>query len=303
MTDQAEGLRRLARLVREAENSDFDSEWRDFPSGLKVVSITSGKGGVGKTNITINLAIALARRGERVVVLDADLGLANIDVLLGLYPKYNLGHLINGKANIEDVMITGPEGVRIIPGASGVKELADLSDKERMDFISRLDRIDYEADIMLIDTGAGLSKNVMDFLKASDEVIVVTTPEPTAITDAYALMKLLYQIAEYPKIKLLVNQVKGEQEAKRVAEQLSMVVKRFLNASFEELGYVLTDPAVNRAVFAQKPFILAYPNSYASYCVKMIADRLCEEGESRSGSGLKAFFKKMMHSLVKEDWA
>ncbi len=181
-------------------------------SVVRVISVTSGKGGVGKTCCVVNLAISLAREGKRVLVFDADLGLCNLDVMLGLSPKYNINHVLRGEKQIEDVIVKGPEGIMVIPAASGISELTNLNAEQRLALTSSMEMLDKDVDIMIIDTGAGISNNVMFFNTAAQEIIVVVTPEPTSLTDAYALMKVLMKKHGEKSFKLLVNTARGEKE-------------------------------------------------------------------------------------------
>jgi flagellar biosynthesis protein FlhG len=314
MTDQAHRLRRLAELAGRStlalaagpdgraheDNSEGPDARADIGrlKGTRVLAITSGKGGVGKTNITANLAIALSQAGMRVMIVDADLGLANIDVLLGLYPRYNLGHVISGQKSLKEIMIDGPEGIRIVPGASGLRDMAQMEPNRRHALLTDLISLDGQSDLLLIDTGAGLSASVMDFVVSADETIVVTTPEPTAIADAYAMIKVIMQVNPDACVRLLVNQARSELEADQVAEQISSVARRFLNMHVDRLGYMLVDVAVQRAVRAQKPFVLLYPHSVAAECVKAAADRLVTGRPMRvSSGGAAGFIRRVLASV------
>jgi flagellar biosynthesis protein FlhG len=314
MTDQAHRLRRLAELAGRStlamaagsegpEREDNADDARVSACavklrGTRVVAVTSGKGGVGKTNITANLAIALSQAGMRVMIVDADLGLANIDVLLGLYPRFNLGHVVSGQKSLKEVMIDGPEGVRIIPGASGLRNMAQMEPDRRHALLTDLVSLDALSDLLFIDTGAGLSSNVMDFVVSADETVIVTTPEPTAIADAYAMIKMIAQVNPDAYVRLLVNQARNELEANQVVEQISSVAQRFLNMHVDRLGYVLVDVAVQRAVRAQKPFVLLYPHSSAAECVKALADRMLTGRPMRVSSGGAAGFVRRVLASV-----
>src|SRR3990172_5870955 len=232
--------------------------------GTRVISVSSGKGGVGKTNSVANLAIAFSRLGKRVLLLDADLGLGNLDVLLGLAPRFNIGHLLRGEKTIEEVLVDGPEGVKILPASSGVQELTDLSTEERLLLASHLEGLESLFDIMIIDTGAGISSNVLFFNVAAQEIMVVVTPEPTSITDAYALMKVLLHKHGERRFKLLVNEVKTRKEGIEVYRKISLAAERFLSISVEYLGSVLLDENVSRSVIRQKAVMELYPQTKAS---------------------------------------
>ncbi len=281
--DQAANLRRLV-----LENGSKKER-----SGTRTIAITSGKGGVGKTSIAVSLAIAMAKGGASVTLLDADLGLANINVILGIIPKYNLYHVIKGKKKLSDIVIPVPEGIKIIAGASGFHQLANLEQKQRATFIESVAELD-EDDFMIIDTGAGISQNVLSFLIASDEVIVVTTPEPTAITDAYGIIKSIASQTPDKLIKIIVNRVQSVAEGNRVAQRVINIAGQFLNIKVENLGFIFDDMYVSKSVRNQKPFIVSYPKSKASGCVSIIADRISNKPDgSGKGSGLSSFFKNL----------
>lgn len=290
MKDQAFRLRELVQK----NTLPLDRESRPGP---RTLAVASGKGGVGKTNLVLNLALALAKMGKQMMVLDADLGLANVDVLLGLVPRDTLYEVITGRKRLEEIVIVGPLGLRIIPGGSGIQELANLSNMQRERLVSDMSGADLQAaDIMLVDTGAGISNNVLGFLLAADEVIVVLTPEPTSITDAYALIKVLSQRESDKIIHLVVNRVSGEAEARRTAEKINLVARRFLALQPEFLGFVQEDARVHQAVCRQKPFVLEYPSCQAAASLQQIALRLAgETGRVTSRShGRGNFFQRLL---------
>lgn len=281
--DQAANLR---RLVLEKKP--------DGASATRTIVITSGKGGVGKTSLSVSLAIAIAQDGKSVTLLDADLGLANINVILGIIPKYNLYHVIKGKKKLKDIIIEVPEGIKIIAGASGFQQLANLDVKQRDEFIHSIAELAND-DFLIVDTGAGISQNVLSFVMAADEVIVVTTPEPTAITDAYGIIKAIASQSNEKHIKLIVNRAQSVAEGKRVAQRVINIAGQFLNIRVEELGFVYEDLYVPKSVRNQKPFIVSYPNSKASGCVKVIADRINnKEVELNKGTGITSFIKNLL---------
>ncbi|PKL19418.1 MAG: ATP-binding protein [Spirochaetae bacterium HGW-Spirochaetae-5] len=281
--DQAANLR---RLVLEKKP--------DGTSATRTIVITSGKGGVGKTSLSVSLAIAIAQDGKSVTLLDADLGLANINVILGIIPKYNLYHVIKGKKKLKDIIIEVPEGIKIIAGASGFQQLANLDVKQRDEFIHSIAELAND-DFLIVDTGAGISQNVLSFVMAADEVIVVTTPEPTAITDAYGIIKAIASQSNEKHIKLIVNRAQSVAEGKRVAQRVINIAGQFLNIKVEELGFVYEDLYVPKSVRNQKPFIVSYPNSKASGCVKVIADRINnKEIELNKGTGITSFIKNLL---------
>ncbi|MEM5948643.1 MinD/ParA family protein [Spirochaetia bacterium 38H-sp] len=284
MADQAESLRELMRS-------------RTVPisqSKTRIIAVTSGKGGVGKTNVATNLAIAYAQIGKKVVLMDADLGLANVNVVLGVIPKYNLYHLIKGQRSLEEIIIDTPYGIKIIAGASGFAKIANLSDDERDRFIDELSGLSF-ADVIIIDTSAGVGQNVISFVAAADDVVIVTTPEPTAITDAYGIIKIIATEIENLNmgLKLVVNRVKTVTEGKKVSERVTSIAGQFLNIKVDYLGFVYEDPAVQGAVLRQRPFIVGEPRSKAAGCIKHLVGRL-EKVDYKEGRGLGSFLKRFM---------
>lgn len=243
-------------------------------SNTRVIAITSGKGGVGKTNIVANLGFALSQMGTRVLILDADLGLGNLDILLGITPKYNLSHVVNGERIISEVTVDGPGGMLILPAASGIQEVTHLTHDQRNHLLNELQLFTKTIDVMLIDTAAGVSSNVMYFNTAADEVMVVVSPEPTSMTDAYALMKILSLKYGSRQFKLLVNIAADKDEAYEVFRQLKMVSNRFLDISIDYLGYILHDKNVPRCVRHQKVICELFPETEASQCFYALARKL-----------------------------
>lgn len=281
MADQAERLRAIVKENMTNTNS------------ARVITITSGKGGVGKTNFAINLGIALSKLGQKTLLVDADLGLANVDVMLGLIPKYNLGHVLLGEKKIADIIINGPAGMRIIPSGSGMYKLANLGDKKLAQCLEYLNQLEKESDIILIDTGAGLSKSVLKFVLAAGEVIIVTTPEPTAITDAYGIIKVITASKRDLPLRVVVNMVKNEKEAEEVMERLSAVSQRFLGMDLESLGFIQLDPVVPKAVKEQQPFILSQPRSIVAQNISQIATKLLN-GDTPALAGSVPFFQRLL---------
>ncbi|HEX4055433.1 MAG TPA: MinD/ParA family protein [Tepidisphaeraceae bacterium] len=276
MIDQATQLRRIARQTSRAT----------------VIAVTSGKGGVGKSNIAVNLAIKFASAGKRVVLMDADLGLANADVLCNVDLPSNLSHVISRKRELSDVMVDGPGGFRLIGGASGLARMADLSDYDRQRLVSALAELEARTDVILIDTGAGISPNVLSFTRCADQVLVVTTPEPTAITDAYAVIKVISRDAPDRPLSLLVNQVRRQGEGRLVFERIAKVARQFLSVHVMDAGFVPSDPEVLNAVRRRMPFLLASPRCPASLCISQLAMRL-ERGVAPSLDGGGGFFNRM----------
>ena len=230
-------------------------------NAVKVISVTSGKGGVGKTNVVVNLAAALTQLGRKVLVLDADMGLGNIDVMLGLTSEYNLYHLINGDKKLNEVITTGPGGMKILPAGSGIQELSELTPNQKLNLLAELDKLDSSIDFVLIDTAAGICGNVMYFNTAAQDIIVVAAPEPTSITDAYALMKILHTKYGESRFRLLVNMVRDMGEGREVYRKLSTAADRFLNISIDYIGYIMHDKSVGLSVRNQRSVVDLYPNS------------------------------------------
>jgi flagellar biosynthesis protein FlhG len=240
----------------------------------RVIAVTSGKGGVGKTNIVANLGYTFARMGKKVLVLDADLGLGNLDVLLGLAPKYNLSHVIMGEKAVGDIIVEGPGNMRILPASSGIQELTQLTSQQKVQILSELDGMIDSVDVLLIDTAAGISSNVMDFSVTAQEIIVVVSPEPTAITDAYALMKVLSLKYAEKRCKVIVNLAGTLQQGREVFRQLNLVAERFLDMTIDYLGSVLFDAKVTKGVKQQKLVSHLYPDSHASKCFEDLARKI-----------------------------
>jgi flagellar biosynthesis protein FlhG len=266
----------------------------------KVITVTSGKGGVGKTNVTINLAIALSELGLRVIIIDADFGLANIDVLFGIMPKFTLVDVINGKKNILEVLSDGPRNIRFVSGGSGVEELVKLEKEKLEAFMENIGLLDKLADVVLIDTGAGLSDTVMSFVMAADEILLVTTPEPTSITDAYALVKMVSNRDKSRVIRVLVNRADDVHEANDILNKLSIVAETFLSIKLQPLGYLLQDEMVIKAVKMQQPFLLSFPKSAAARLIREVSRKLLDEKdgeEATENKGIKGFVNRLVHFL------
>ena len=285
MADQAEKLRQIMRNKEQGGDSQS-----------RIIAISSGKGGVGKTNLAINLAIAYSRLGKKVVVMDADLGLANVNVVLGVIPRYNLYHLIRQQKKMKDILLSTNYGIQIVAGASGFSKIANLSDEERQGVIEELGELS-SADIIIIDTSAGVSSNVLSFVAAADDVIIVTTPEPTAITDAYGIVKIIATEIDNLELglKLVVNRVKSVTEGRRVAERVINIAGQFLNIKLDYLGYIYDDIQVHNAVVKQKPFIVMDAKGKAAICVDHLVRRL-ENIEFKEGSGIHKFIKRFFSS-------
>ncbi|MBC7346437.1 MAG: MinD/ParA family protein [Clostridia bacterium] len=282
MDDQAARLRELVAR-------------RSFP--LRTLAVGSGKGGVGKTSVALNLGLALSERGRRVAVLDGDLGLANVDVMLGLSPHYTLYDVLAGQRTLEEIVLKGPANLHVIPGGSGIAALANLSAAQRQRLVESLRLAVQEMEFLIIDTGAGIGQAVMSFLLAADEVIVVLTPEPTALADAYALIKVLAQGKMHRWVYLLVNRVSGPSEARQTLRRLQVVVQRFLGIELRFLGFIPEDAAVSSAVLQQRPLLLSYPRSRAAEQLRFIAQRLLGEEALTPAAGRGGFLARLLHLL------
>lgn len=288
--DQAQRLREIiysSKLQRSA-SKDSAPTVRD----ARIITVSSGKGGVGKTNFTVNLAIALSRLGKNVSIIDADLGLANIDVVLGLVPKFTLSHVIRNEKEIKDIILDGPNGIRVISGGSGVMDLVNLDTEEIARLIESLEFLNDDSDYILIDTGAGLSRSVISFIEAASDVVMVITPDPTSITDAYAVIKNI--ASEDKNIKVVVNRVDSNKEGQNVFFKLNSAAKKFLNVELDNLGYIYEDNNVKKAVRSQRPFLLEHPNCLASRGVELIAYNI-ENNKTFTGSssGFTRFIEKL----------
>ncbi|UTC74613.1 MinD/ParA family protein [Treponema sp. OMZ 792] len=291
MTDQAEDLKTLMKN----KNSSDKAVLSDLPPKRKtrIIAVTSGKGGVGKTNISTNMAIAYAKMGKNVIVIDADLGLANVNVMMNIIPKFNLYHVMKKQKKMSDIIIDTEYGIKFIAGASGFSKIANMEEAERSDFIKELYTL-AEADIIIIDTSAGVSKNVLSFVAAADEVVIVTTSEPTAITDAYGIIKIIAtEVENYDlNLKMVVNRVNSALEGKKIAERMIQIVAQFLNLKVEYLGFIYNDPAVEQAVLKQKPFFIYAPKSKAAGCLRHIVAKL-EKTDYNEYSGFSGFLQKL----------
>jgi flagellar biosynthesis protein FlhG len=259
-------------------------------SPTKVIAVTSGKGGVGKTNVVANLAFALTKLRQKVLVVDADLGLANLDMLLGVTPKYTIEHLFQGSKSLQEIVIEGPGGMSILPASSGVQQLTELSAEQKLAFLAEVDSLEDPLDVMLIDTGAGISANVLYFALAAQEIIVVTCPEPTAITDAYALMKVLAREHDHRKFQLLVNSAASNQEAEMVFQKLNRATQQFLEFSIDFFGWIPYDVYLQKAVRQQKTVVASYPNAPASRAFLRLAMAICALPPIMFPSGQIQFF-------------
>ena len=266
----------------------------------RVIAVTSGKGGVGKTNIVANLGYTFARMGKKVLILDADLGLGNLDVLLGLAPKYNLSHVIMGEKSVGDIIVEGPGNMLILPASSGIQELTQLTAQQKVKILSELDGVIDSVDLLLIDTAAGISSNVMDFNVTAQEIIVVVSPEPTAITDAYALMKVLSLKYAEKCCKVIVNLASTAEQGREVFRQLHLVTERFLDMTVDYLGSVLVDAKMTEGVKQQKLVSELYPDTRASKCFEDLARKIFTQPPTNVPKGDSNFF---WHHLIENNFS
>ncbi len=280
--DQAARLRTLAQGQR-PEAPLF---------AARVLAITSGKGGVGKTNVVAGLALSLAQLGERVVVMDADFGLANLDILLGLSPQFTLEHVLRGEKVLEEILLDGPMGIRIIPASSGIQELTRLDTMSELRLIQGLQRVAETADWLLIDTAAGIHDSVLKLLMAAQEVILVTTPEPTSLVDAYAMVKILHLREASKPLWLLVNNGQNPDEAQETVDQLQAATERFLGKRLNVLGLIPNDPHILQAVRQQRGVVDLYPRCPATLAFQALARQLLSR-VSLQPDGFASFWRQL----------
>ncbi len=281
--DQAAGLRRIAK-----------------PKPVKVIAVTSGKGGVGKTNVSVNLAVSMAGSGKEVLLMDADLGLANIDVLLGLHPRYNLADVMKGTRSLEEVIIEGPAGTRVVPASSGVQNMAQLSPMEHAGLIRAFSELSHSLDVLLIDTAAGIADGVISFARAAQEVIVVVCDEPASITDAYAMIKVLNRDHGVHRFRIIANQVHSMQEGRDLFGKLVAVADRFLDVQLDFMGTVPYDDYLRKAIQRQKAVVEAYPRSKAAMAFKTLAQKVDKWPVPQSAGGHMEFFVERLIQASQE---
>jgi flagellar biosynthesis protein FlhG len=273
MIDQAAGLRRMAKQKK-----------------VQVIAVASGKGGVGKTNVSVNLSLAMVALGKDVLLLDADLGLANVDLLLGLHAQYNLSHVINGERTLEEVMVKGPEGLHIIPAASGAQMMAELTSSQHAGLIRAFSELSVPIDVLMVDTAAGISDSVVSFTKASNEIIVVVCDEPTSLTDAYALMKVLHLDHGIQRFNILANNIRSPKEGLNLFAKLSRVTDHYLDVTLDYLGAVPYDEYLIKAVKKQCAVMQSYPQSPSSLAFRKLATKVIAWPAPDQASGHLEFF-------------
>lgn len=256
----------------------------------RVIAVTSGKGGVGKTSISVNLALQIRAQGKRVVIIDADFGLSNVEIMLGIRPQYNLADLVFRNKSIEDIITEGPNGIGFISGGSGVQDLVNLDKENIKKLITKLVKLDTIYDVVIIDTGAGIADSIIQFVLSSPEVLLVVTPEPTSITDAYSLLKAVNRKKDFDRehksIKVIANRVNNQEEGQEIFDKISIVVSKFLNIQLEYLGYIPADKRIAYAVMEQTPIVMSQPDSSPAVMVKKICDRLLDIEEKNEKAGI-----------------
>lgn len=276
MLDQAEKLRKLT----EKGNKPV------------IITVTSGKGGVGKSNFVVNLSITLQKAGKKVLIFDADMGMGNDDVLMGFYPKHNIYDIIFNNMTISDVVIEGPFGVRLLPGGSGITKMDEITESQREVFIDKLSALE-DLDYIIMDTGAGVNRDVLAYISCCHELIILTTPEPTSITDAYSLLKVVSHFNIKNTARVVVNRILNDQEGEYTFDKFNKAVSSFLKLNLHYLGYISEDKKIAQSVRKQEPFVISYPNSVASKDIEKIAEKIIGNTQNNDGIGVQNLFRKI----------
>ncbi|MFN3919294.1 MAG: MinD/ParA family protein [Methylohalobius sp.] len=272
-----------------------------LPKPVRVFAVASGKGGVGKTNVAVNLGVALAQQGRTTALLDADLGLANVDILLGLHPRYNLSHVINGTHTLEEILVEGPCGLKIVPAASGIQKMADLTEAQQAGLIRAFSSLHLPLDVLIVDTAAGISSTVVNFARACQEIVVVVCDEPASLADSYAFIKLLNRDYRLFRFQILCNQVQVASQGRQLYEKLCRATDRYLDVTLNYFGSVPKDEAVVKAVQMQQPVVSAFPQSPAAVALKSLARKIEQWPMADAPSGqLEFFVERMIHYSVEE---
>ena len=277
MPDQATLLRDLVEQRLEPHRTAQSTALASNGSGprrSRVITVTSGKGGVGKSCLALNIAVAMSQSGQRVCLLDANLGLGNIDLMCGLNGYWNLAHVMNGSRTMSEIILPGPAGIRVVPGASGLQELADCPLQTQREFLAQLESLEEAHDILIVDTGSGIHRSVRQFLAAADSVLIVTTPEPTSIADAYATIKTLCALPEIPEPMVVVNQVDSLEQGREILSRIQQTSRTFLHRDITSGGLVPRDQSVPQSIVRRTPFVMTNPESPASRAVEQLARRI-----------------------------
>ncbi len=291
--DQALGLKKGYPVEHGWNSEEMKAPFME--NTIRTIAVSSGKGGVGKSNVVVNLAVAFDRMGKRVLIMDADLGLANVDVLLGLTPAHNISHVLDGHKTLDDVIVHGPGSIKVMPASSGVQKLTQLTDEQKLLLVDLLDEMETDVDILLIDTGAGISDTVLYFNLAAQEKIVVVTSEPTSLTDAYAFIKVMHTRHGERSFKILANNVKDEKEGRAVFGKISRVADRFLDGlSLDFLGWIPRDPSVPEAIKKQQALLTLFPGAPASKAFMDIAKRIDREPPTGLRGNIQFFWKRLL---------
>lgn len=268
---------------------------------VRVIAVASGKGGVGKTNLSVNLGIAFAQAGKKTALLDADMGLANVDILLGVYPKFNLSHVVNGEKSLAGIMVEGPAGLKVIPGASGIQKMSELSTLEQATLIRAFSDLDDDLDVLLVDTAAGISGGVVNFARACQEILVVVCDEPTSLTDAYAFIKLLNRDYGLSNFHVVTNMVQTPQQGALLFQKLTKVTDRYLDVTLQYAGAVPYDENLRKSVQKQSPVIVAFPKSKAAIAFKSLAEKINSwPVKAEAGGYLEFFIERMVQYGARE---
>lgn len=283
MLDQAQRLRQMATQKKSPEKS-----------GPKIITVTSGKGGVGKSNFVVNLSITLQEMGNKVLIFDADVGMGNDDVLMGFLPKYNVFDIIFNGKEIEDVIVNGPFGVKLLPGGSGISRVNEISNQQRTRFLDKLSKLE-DIDYILMDTGAGINRSVLGFIACCEELIILTTPEPTSLMDAYSLLKAVAHFKIKKEAKVVINRTLEKREGEETFKKFQNAVSNFLKMNTVYLGNISEDKKLVQAVRNQQPFVIGTPNCEAANDVKEIAKKLTGTLNNESGIGVQGLFKKLFN--------
>ncbi|EIC29514.1 MinD/ParA family protein [Methylomicrobium album] len=270
---------------------------------VKVIAVASGKGGVGKTNVSVNVAVALAKKGRRVALLDADMGLANVDILLGIYPKFNLAHVLSGEKSMSEIMMEGPLGLKVIPGASGIQKMSELTTMEQAALIRAFSEIDQEMDVLIVDTAAGISASVVNFVRACQEVMVVICDEPTSLTDAYAFIKLLNRDYTVSDFNVIANMVQTGEQGRKLFQKLCKVTDAYLDVNLQFIGSIPYDLTLRKSVQQQSPVVLEYPKSDISLAITEIAEKIdALPVKYQAGGYLEFFIERMVQYSSRKDY-